>query len=120
MESDDLAPIVPRKRSRSPSASVPDDPVGRVVLGRGSGIGGEDTQAGAERAPKRLRREKARDAGGVTADERMARANPLGRRALKKDAKRARRAAQRAQRAGTGDGAGMEVDEGLRETFMVV
>jgi nuclear GTP-binding protein len=95
MESDDLAPAIPRKRSRAPS------PAASVFT--------DDSRI--QRMPKRLRRNK--DVPAYDVAEKAAQAllaNPLSRRALKKDAKKARRDAQRASRAQRG---GMEVDDGL-------
>lgn len=118
MESDDLASSIPRKRSRSasPSPSLPrEGQTGGPIFAPA-----DVRDAGFERAPKRMRREKVRDAPGWE-ERAMARANPLNRRAIKQDAKRARRAAARASRAATGPAGGMEMetDDGLRDTFMV-
>ncbi|KAH9938822.1 P-loop containing nucleoside triphosphate hydrolase protein [Epithele typhae] len=104
MESDDLAHRVPRKRSRSPSVSTVATPTA------------SERDGARPHAPKRLRR--SRDAEvDETAKRGMAGANPLGRRVLKREAKKARQAATRAARAA---GRRMEVDEveGLGETFM--
>jgi nuclear GTP-binding protein len=62
----------------------------------------------------RKNREGDFDGGSV---QQIAKSNPLNRKALKKDAKRARRLANRQSRL---DGAGMDVDEmgGLDLTFM--
>ncbi|KAI0766990.1 hypothetical protein C8Q74DRAFT_1354828 [Fomes fomentarius] len=113
MESDDLAPHIPRKRSRSPSTASNDDLRTRPP------------------APKRLRRSHEVPDYHAPLDEHtrraMASGNPLGRRVLKREAKKARRAANRAAQlekvhahvAGAG-GQGMEVDEdvSLEATFM--
>ena len=129
MESDDLAPHVPRKRSRSAS---PTPSASSSTLARGSGFGPSSASANDDArppAPKRLRRahevldyhapveEHARRA--------MASANPLSRRVLKREAKKARQAAKRASRAAAAGRAGMEVDRdeemdagGLEATFM--
>jgi len=107
MESDDLTPRIPRKRSRSPS--VIGDPQRPLIALRQS----NDASV---RAPKRLR--KAKDLSAY--DEAAPRGNSLSRKTLKRDAKRARRAASRAFRAhgeGVAGGPGMEVDD-LQFTFM--
>ena len=125
MESDDLAPRIPRKRSRSPS-----------VLSI-STITPSDTAAPTTRAqvtvddnarppaPKRLRRSHDVPDYHAPVDEHtrrsMAGANPLSRKVLKKEAKKARRAANRAAQAErVRAGGGMEVDEDvvLETTFM--
>ncbi|KAL6310264.1 P-loop containing nucleoside triphosphate hydrolase protein [Sparassis latifolia] len=115
MESDDLAPHIPRKRSRSPSPSAF---LGRDMTGASSVIDADATA----RAPKRLRRSHDVPAYDAPIDgharRSMARANPLSRRVLKHEAKKARRAATRAmQKRG-----GMEIDDdgGLAATFMTV
>ena len=114
MESDDLAPRIPRKRSRSPSvASVTNATVT---------IGNPESVSRTQRAPKRMRRSHDVPAYDAPVDEHarrsMAGANPLGRRVLKREAKKARRAANRLVKT-SGAGAGMEVDdEGLGATFM--
>lgn len=80
-------------------------------------------EARADRAPKRLRRNKDVPAYDAPVDLHARRAmhgsNPLSRKSLKKDAKKARRIAQRTLKAQAGAGAGMEVDDGLEGTFMV-
>ena len=108
MEQDDLAHRIPRKRSRSPS--VASTVVAASVTER---------DGARPHAPKRLRR--SRDAEVEEhAKKAMAGANPLGRRVLKREAKKARQAAKRRERAARG----MEVDrdeemgEGLEATFM--
>lgn len=101
MESDDLVPRIPRKRSLSPTPS--------------SVAGPEPTRT---RAPKRLRRTKdvpEYDAPIHAAS--LAKSNPMSRKVLKKEAKRARRANRGVV------GGGMEIDEdgeeaGLQFTFM--
>jgi nuclear GTP-binding protein len=101
MESDDLTPRVPRKRSRSPSMHTATD-----------GLVSSSQSAPTQRLPKRLR--KSKDIPAYEASARAAQAtlfaNPLSRRALKRDAKKARRVAQRNLRA---RGGGMEVDDAL-------
>ncbi len=134
MESDDLAPRIPRKRSRSPStASVASVPltVSSTSAARGrTRIESDDSRARPP-APKRLRRSHEVPDYHAPLDEHtrrtMASGNPLSRRVLKREAKKARRAANRAaqlekvhaQVAGAG-GQGMEVDEdvSLEATFM--
>ena len=127
MESDDLAPRIPRKRSRSPStASVsgpsPFPPSSSTLTSTSASTHArEDADGARPPAPKRLRRthdyhapveEHARRA--------MASANPLGRRVLKREAKKARRAATRAMQMQRKRDAGMDVDEdvSLEATFM--
>ena len=107
MESDDLAHRIPRKRSRSPSvASTVVPPMER--------------DGARPHAPKRLRRSRDDEVEDVT-KKAMARANPLGRRVLKREAKKARQAAKRAARVAS---AGMQVDRdedmdgGLGGTFL--
>ncbi|CDO70153.1 hypothetical protein BN946_scf185009.g4 [Trametes cinnabarina] len=115
MESDDLAPHIPRKRSRSPSPSAS---VSTVAVG-----GSVRTTAGDDArppAPKRLRKSHDVPSYDAPVDEHarraMASANPLSRRVLKREAKKARRAANRALGKRPG---GMEVDDmGLGGTFM--
>jgi nuclear GTP-binding protein len=100
MESDDLAHIVPRKRSRSPTPTVT----------------AADPPPFRERMPKRLRRNPARDdALGIGRAVGAAQRAKKERKTVgKKDRRRERRAA--ALEAGIG---GMEVDEGLEGTFMM-
>lgn len=107
MESDDLAPHIPRKRSRSPSVAS----TTRTSV----------TEGARPPAPKRLRRSHDVPAYDAPVEEHarraMASANPLGRRVLKREAKKARRAATRAL--GRPLGGGMDVDDvGLGATFM--
>ncbi|OJT11715.1 Guanine nucleotide-binding protein-like 3 -like protein [Trametes pubescens] len=115
MESDDLAPHIPRKRSRSPSVAS--------TTTRTSVTAAVSTGGGARPpAPKRLRRSHDVPAYDAPVEEHarraMASANPLGRRVLKREAKKARRAATRALGRPPGGG-GMEVDDvGLGATFM--
>ncbi|KAH9850486.1 P-loop containing nucleoside triphosphate hydrolase protein [Lenzites betulinus] len=111
MESDDLASHIPRKRSRSAS------PTPSVVSTATRATVNPNARPP---APKRLRRSHDVPAYDAPVEEHarraMAGANPLGRRVLKREAKKARRAANRAlgKRA-----SGMEVDEeGLGETFL--
>ncbi|KAI0641634.1 hypothetical protein C8Q79DRAFT_988412 [Trametes meyenii] len=114
MESDDLAPHVPRKRSRSASPTPSALSVGTTARGP-AGEGARPP------APKRLRRSHDVPAYDAPVEEHarraMASANPLGRRVLKREAKKARRAATRALGKRPG---GMEVDSevGLGATFM--
>ncbi|EJD00552.1 uncharacterized protein FOMMEDRAFT_159288 [Fomitiporia mediterranea MF3/22] len=127
MESDDLTPRIPRKRTRSPSPSVST----RVEPGSDLHI---DINSDSHPTPpsKRLKRTQNQsvhdnpDTSTSTND--IASQNPLGRRTLKKDAKRARKAARRSARLSAnnnrnraGGEGGMEVDDetGLEFTFMV-
>ncbi|KAI0746018.1 P-loop containing nucleoside triphosphate hydrolase protein [Earliella scabrosa] len=111
MESDDLAPRIPRKRSRSPSTAS---------------VSGPSPFADGARppAPKRLRRTHDVPDYHAPVEEHarrsMASANPLGRRVLKREAKKARRAATRAMQMQRKRDAGMDVDEdvSLEATFM--
>ena len=131
MESDDLAPRIPRKRSRSPSpsaASISTITESSLTAAppssfRATGIAHDDDGARPP-APKRLRRSHDVPDYHAPLDEHtrraMAGANPLSRRVLKREAKKARRAANRAVHVKTAGVAGMEVDEdsGLEATFM--
>lgn len=115
MESDDLTPSIPRKRSRSPS------PVPSASSGPLPPQSDAFSAAVPEGPPsKRARKEvptydtsaHVRKTAGIAGH------NPLSRRALKQDAKRSRKAARKAARAKAG---GMEVDDeegGLAFTFM--
>lgn len=109
MESDDLKLIIPRKRSRSPS-----EVSARVT----TTLTAEEASASRyTRQPKSQRRSKEVPAYDASPEEHisqlMARNNPLNRRVLKKEAKRARKAHR--AKAGTS----MEVDDGgLQFTFM--
>ncbi|KAG6810954.1 hypothetical protein H0H92_009657 [Tricholoma furcatifolium] len=108
----EMTPTNPRKRFRSPSVVDPDNaPM----------IGTESAPSYTTRQPKRQR--KARDVPDYNAPpdehvlEHMERSNPMSRRNLKKEAKRARKA-HRVKNT-TGPGGVMEVDgEGLGFTFM--
>ncbi|KZT65722.1 P-loop containing nucleoside triphosphate hydrolase protein [Daedalea quercina L-15889] len=109
MESDDLAPAIPRKRSRSPSpVSTTSQPYPNP----------------GERQPKRMRRSHDIPAYDAPVEEHarraMASANPLSRRVLKREAKKARRAATKAVVAEKRV-SGMEIDDdsNLSATFMV-
>ena len=120
MESDDLVHVVPRKRSRSPSviSSAPhissanaEKPFGPV-----------DGLAWQSRQPKRQRKNKDVPAYDALPDrhilQQMGKSNPLSRRALKKDAKRARKAHRTDARTAPAGG-GMDVDdESLEFSFM--
>uniref|UniRef100_A0A8H7XRC6 CP-type G domain-containing protein n=1 Tax=Psilocybe cubensis TaxID=181762 RepID=A0A8H7XRC6_PSICU len=83
MESDDLRHIVPRKRSRSPSEAAQNSR-------------GPSDLAHYNRQPKRQRKSKEIPAYDAQPDknvlEQMGRSNPLNRKTLKRDAKRARKA----------------------------
>lgn len=125
MESDDLRHIVPRKRSRSPSEAP--QPAQNTHGGRGGPATGPEMQsdlAHYNRQPKRQRKSKDIPAYDAQPDknvlQQMERSNPLNRKALKRDAKKARKAHRlRADPAGGGGGGGMEIDdEGLSFTFM--
>ncbi len=110
MESDDIMPNVPRKRSRSPSASTIIDQPSLNIQESTQGV-----QASSERPPKRLKREPptydmsehVRGTVGIVTGH-----NALSRSLLKREAKRARKAARRANGpAGKGASGGMEVDD---------
>ncbi|KAI1791556.1 hypothetical protein LXA43DRAFT_1010761, partial [Ganoderma leucocontextum] len=111
MESDDLAAHIPRKRSRSPSGSVLSAPASTSTTRVSVTAVNENAR---QPAPKRLRRSHevpAYDAPiAEHARQRMAGANPLSRKVLKKEAKKARRAANRAVQSERMR-EGMEVDE---------
>ena len=102
--------------SPTPSASS-------STLARGSGSTNANDDARPP-APKRFRRAHDVPDYHAPVDEHarraMASANPLSRRVLKREAKKARRAANRAVHVKTAGVAGMEVDEdsGLEATFM--
>ncbi|RPD68714.1 P-loop containing nucleoside triphosphate hydrolase protein [Lentinus tigrinus ALCF2SS1-7] len=123
MESDDLAPRIPRKRSRSPSESVASL---STITDASHAPQAQVTDTARPPAPKRLRRSREVPDYHAPVDEHarrtMASANPLGRRVLKREAKKARRAANRAAllKRAQGRALGMEVDEdaGLEATFM--
>jgi len=109
MESDDLTPRIPRKRSHSPTPSIATITASKAIESEGLTI----------RAPKRLRRSKdVPDYDAPINAASISRSNPMSRKVLKKEAKKARRAATRAHKA---SGGGMDVDceEGaLQFTFM--
>lgn len=106
MESDDLTLRIPRKRCHSPTPSVV-----TVDLDVGSNA--------PTHSPKRQRRAKDVPAYDAPIDAvSISRSNPMSRKVLKKEAKKARREAIRAQRVTTGD---MDVDgdsAALQFTFM--
>ncbi|PFH53640.1 hypothetical protein AMATHDRAFT_1276 [Amanita thiersii Skay4041] len=90
MISDDLAPHIPRKRSRSPSSTpLPSIP-------GSSRINSDLDQVRYTRQPKRQRRSKDIPSYEAPVEQhvlqQMSKSNPLNRRALKKEAKRARKA----------------------------
>lgn len=129
MESDDLRHVIPRKRSRSPSEAP--QPVqntrrgGRGPAAAATGPAFESELAHYNRQPKRQRKSKEVPAYDTQPDknvlEQMERSNPLNRKSLKRDAKRARKAHRvKADPASAGGGGGgMEIDdEGLGFTFM--
>ncbi|KAH9840568.1 P-loop containing nucleoside triphosphate hydrolase protein [Rhodofomes roseus] len=111
MDEDDLAPAIPRKRSRSPS------PASTVASG---------VRDPGERQPKRLRKSHDVPTYDAPVEEHarrsMASANPLSRRVLKREAKKVRRAATKAMVAEKmiGIAGAMEVDEesNISTTFM--
>ena len=104
METDEPISSASRKRPRSPSPPPPS------ILPAVSQI---------ETPPsKRLRHSQVAAAPSIDETANLASHNPLNRRSLKKDAKRARKAARRA---GMKAGGGMEIDEetsSLAFTFM--
>ncbi|TBU26707.1 hypothetical protein BD311DRAFT_698127 [Dichomitus squalens] len=131
MESDDLAPRIPRKRSRSPSPST----LSIATLAPSDAVSYQSNKATRSQvtiddnarppAPKRLRRSHDVPDYHAPVDEHarrgMAGANPLSRKVLKKEAKKARRMANRAAQAErVHAGLGMDVDEDvvLETTFM--
>ena len=113
MESDDLRHIIPRKRSRSPSEAS-------NVLRTGTMTTGPEARD--IRQPKRQRKSKNVPAYDAPLEEhvlrQMGKSNPLSRRVLKKEAKRARKALR--VRRGEGDvERSMDVDDDdLQFTFM--
>ncbi|KZT03079.1 P-loop containing nucleoside triphosphate hydrolase protein [Laetiporus sulphureus 93-53] len=114
MESDDLAPIIPRKRSRSASSGdLETEAIPQPV-----------PESNLRPPPKRLRRSHEVPDYNSPVDEHtrrtMASANPLSRHVLRKEAKKARRAATRAMNAQKAGAGGMEVDDdgGLATSFM--
>lgn len=68
------------------------------------------------RQPKRLRRSKSEDV--PTTHELMANRNAMSRKALKREAKKARRMNRIRGGEGQAKGNGMDVDDALNETFM--
>lgn len=122
MESDDLKHIIPRKRSRSPSETSTTPYPNPTPINDMAVVDNTDLSR-YHRQPKRARKSKDIPAYDAPPDthvlHQMGQSNPLGRKTLKKDAKRARKAHRiRTTNAG-GSGAGMEVDdEGLQFTFM--
>lgn len=120
MESDDLVHVVPRKRSRSPSVvpPVPDISTASVEMP----FSQADTLTWQSRQPKRQRKNKDVPAYDAPPDrhilQQMGKSNPLSRKALKKDAKRARKA-HRADAGAAPSSGGMDVDgESLEFSFM--
>ena len=110
MVADDTPLRLPLKRSHSPGPGFGSEPDPRS---RAGGVAQRPTSdAWSVRTPKRFR--KAKDLSAY--EEAAAESHPLRKKALKKDAKKARRAATRLQRR-SGQIVGMEVDE-LRDTFM--
>lgn len=122
MESDDLKHVVPRKRSRSPS-QIPDGTNSTSNLQEISAA--TITPSWQSRQPKRQRKNKDIPSYDAAPDHhvlaQMGKSNPLSRKALKKDAKKARKAHRARTQAHThaASGGGMEVDDdGLQFTFM--
>src|SRR5882762_1438066 len=107
MESDDLTPRIPRKRSHSPTPSIATITTSKAEFEPPT------------RAPKRLRRAKDVPAYDAPIDAvSISRRNPMSRKMLKKEAKKARRAATRAHKS-LGGGMDIDGDEGaLQFTFM--
>ena len=114
MESDDLKPIIPRKRSRSPSeVSIP-------------APGSTSIEPKPTRQPKRQRKSKDIPAYDAAPDQhvlkRMDRSNPLSRKILKREAKKARKAEMQRTKgdmSALGKATEMDVDDqGLQFTFM--
>lgn len=120
MESDDLKHIIPRKRSRSPSETSTNPFPNPTSINSMAVVDNTDLSR-YHRQPKRARKSKDIPAYDAPPDShvlhQMGKSNPLGRKTLKRDAKRARKAHRiRTTNAG---GSGMEVDdEGLQFTFM--
>ena len=113
MESDDLKHIIPRKRSRSPSEAS-------NVIRAGAMTTEPETRY--LRQPKRQRKSKDVPAYDAPLDEhvlrQMGKSNPLSRRVLKRDAKRAKKAL-RVKKSRGDVGGSMDVDDdGLQFTFM--
>ena len=120
MESDDLKPHIPRKRSRSPS--LMSEPATRSGA---PAVSTPEDPSYMHRQPKRQRKNKDIPAYDEQPDKhvlgQMGKSNPLNRRSLKKDAKRQRKMAKLQSRAEAGDGGagGMQIDqEDLQFTFM--
>jgi nuclear GTP-binding protein len=109
MESDDLIPKIPRKRSHSPTPSITTNATAKLEV------------EAPTRAPKRQRRAKDVPAYDAPVDAvSISRGNPMSRKVLK-EAKKARRDATRAHRALGGVGGGMDIDGedgALQFTFM--
>ncbi|KAL5512417.1 hypothetical protein ACEPAG_3409 [Sanghuangporus baumii] len=141
MESDDLAPKIPRKRSRSPSpltlASPQHSPILSLSPSHPQSQDHEQDPASSPPAPKRQRLTRSQTQHLLQSQSQsqlqtqipsntpgLSSSNPLSRRTLKRDAKRARKAARRAHRRGalSGVGGGMEIDDegghALEFTFM--
>jgi nuclear GTP-binding protein len=120
MESDDLKPHIPRKRSRSPSL------ISDVAAPRTAGAGPTTPEDPAymHRQPKRQRKNKDIPEYDEQPDKhvlgQMGKSNPLNRKALKKDAKRQRKMAKMQSRAEAANGGGgMQIDgDDLQFTFM--
>ena len=116
MESDDLKHIIPRKRSRSPSeVSIPL---------HGSLTTAVEDASRRIHQPKRQRRSKDVPSYDAPPEEhiqrQMGKYNPLSRKVLKREAKRARKALRLQKGGSQGDHGGlMDVDdEGLQFTFI--
>ena len=115
MESDDLKLIIPCKRSRSPSeVSIP-----------ASAPALNSNEPRFVRQPKRQRKSKDIPAYDAAPDEhvlkRMDRSNPLSRKILKREAKKARKAEMQRTKGALGKATAMDVDvddQGLQFTFM--
>ncbi|KAF9484542.1 hypothetical protein BDN70DRAFT_903568 [Pholiota conissans] len=119
MESDDLKHVVPRKRSRTPSPT-PNELANSNEM---QGTPGTVTPSWQSRQPKRQRKNRDIPSYDAPPDSnvlsQMGKSNPLSRKALKKDAKRARKAHRMHDHAHTSGGGGMEVDDdGMQFTFM--
>ena len=122
MESDDLKHIIPRKRSRSPSETATNPNTDPTSINSMAVVDSTDLSR-YHRQPKRARKSKEIPAYDAPPDthvlHQMGKSNPLGRKTLKRDAKRARKAHSIRTTNTGGSGAGMEVDdEGLQFTFM--
>lgn len=114
MESDDLKPIIPRKRDRSPSEVLTSAPAPAPNSNEPRFI----------RQPKRQRKSKDIPTYDAAPDEhvlkRMDRSNPLSRKILKREAKKLRKAGMQRTK-GDGKATAMDVDDsdqGLQFTFM--